>query len=145
MYPVALKKYFLPVMLALVSSGVVAEILLFSSGNQFHGCLDCEESDQNSICNRYGKFGSLYQSSSIWNANGIGNVGRRDSPFSDMGIGLKMADTQGNFKGNLSISDKGDTEYSQSLKVIWGANQEDYSDVRNGFCTLIEKLNNKKI
>lgn len=145
MYPVALKNYFLSIMLALVSSGVSAEIFLFSSGDQFHGCLDCEESDKNSICNRYGKFGSLYQSSSIWNANGIGNVGRRDSPFSDMGIGLKMADTQGKFKGNLSISDKGETEYSQSLKVIWGANQKNYSDVRNDFCTLIEKLNNKKI
>ena len=62
-----------------------------------------------------------------------------------MGIGLKMANTQGNVKGNLSISDKGDKEYSQSLKVIWGANQENYSDVRNDFCTLIKKLNKKKI
>ena len=145
MYPVALKKYFLSMMLAILSSELGAEIFLFSSGNQFHGCLDCEESDLHSICNRYGKFGSLYQSTSIWNANGIGNVGRRDSPFSDMGIGLKMADTQGNFKGNLSISDKGDKEYSHSLKVIWGANQENYSAVRNDFCTLVKKLNNKKI
>jgi hypothetical protein len=145
MYPVALKKYFLSIMLAFLSSKIGAEIFLFSSGNQFHGCLDCEESDQYSICNRYGKFGSPYQSTSIWNTNGIGNVGRRDSPFSDMGIGLKMADTQGNFKGNLSISDKGDKEYSQSLKVIWGANQENYSAVRNECCSLIEKLNNKKI
>ena len=145
MYPVALKKYFLSMMLAILSSEIGAEIFLFSSGNQFHGCLDCEESDLHSICNRYGKFGSLYQSTSIWNANGIGNVGRRDSPFSDMGIGLKMADTQGNFKGNLSISDKGDKEYSHSLKVIWGANQENYSAVRNDFCTLVKKLNNKKL
>ncbi|MBL6895076.1 MAG: hypothetical protein ISR26_08760 [Porticoccaceae bacterium] len=142
MYPVALNKYFLSMMLAFLSSEISAEIFLFSSGNQFHGCLDCEESDQHSICNRYGKFGSLYQSTSIWNANGIGNVGRRYSPFSDMGIGLKMADTQGNFKGNLSISEKGDKEYSQSLKVIWGANQENYSAVRNDFCALIKKLNN---
>ncbi len=142
MYPVALNKYFLSIMLAFLSSEISAEIFLFSSGNQFYGCLDCEESDQHSICNRYGKFGSLYQSTSIWNANGIGNVGRRDSPFSDMGIGLKMADTQGKFKGNLSISEKGDKEYSQSLKVIWGANQENYSAVRNDFCTLIKKLNN---
>ena len=144
MYSVALKNYFLSIMLALICSGVSAEIFLFSPGNQFYGCLDCEESDKNSICNRYGKFGSLYQSSSIWNGNGIGNVGRRDSPFSDMGIGLKMADTKGNFKGNLSISDKGDKEYSQSLKVIWGANRENYSAVRNGFCSLIEKMNDKK-
>jgi hypothetical protein len=142
MYLVALKNYFLSIMLALVSFGVSAETFLFSSGNQFHGCLDCEESDQNSICNRYGKFGSLYQPSSIWNTNGIGNVGRRDSPFSDMGIGLKMADTQGNFKGYLSISDKGDKEYSQPLKVIWATNRENHSDVRNDFCTLISKLNN---
>ena len=138
MYPVALNKYFLSMMLAFLSSEISAEIFLFSSGNQFHGCLDCEESDQHSICNRYGKFGSLYQSTSIWNANGIGNVARRDSPFSDMGIGLKMADTQGNFKGNLSISDKGDKKYSLSLKVIWGANHENYSAVRNDFCTLIK-------
>ena len=145
MYPVALKKYFLSMMLAILSSELGAEIFLFSSGNQFHGCLDCEESDQHSICNRYGKFGSLYQSTSIWNANGIGNVGRRDSPFSDMGIGLKMADTQGNFKGISSISDKGDKEYSHLPKDIWGANQENYSAVRNDFCTQIEKLNIKKI
>ena len=129
-------------MLALVSSGVSAEIFLFSSGNQFHGCLDCEESDQHSICNRYGKFGSLYQSSSIWNGNGIGNAGLKNSPFSGMGIGLKMADTQGNFKGNLSISDKGDKKYSQSLRIIWVANKENHADVRNEFCALLATLNN---
>lgn len=116
------------------SYSVNAEILLYSSDNEFKGCLDCGRYDSKSVCNRYGNFGSRYSGDSIWSRYGLGSRYNGDSPFSRYGQGLKMVDKEGNFYGYLSISANGERKMRKLLKNMWESTSGDYSAMRDLFC-----------
>ena len=52
----------------------MTDIILMSQDNTSYGCIDCDQRAEQSICNAYGKYGSIYSDQSIWNKNGIGNI-----------------------------------------------------------------------
>ena len=113
---------------------VFAEILLFSSDNEFHGCLDCGKYDSQSICNKYGDYGSKYSNSSIWNRFGIGSRFDGDSPFNRFGNGLKMVDRSGNFYGYFTMSYDGSVATRNLIKNLWEAADGDYGKMRDLYC-----------
>ena len=116
------------------SQDVRSEILLYTETNEFRGCLDCSKYDSDSVCNRYGNFGSRYSGDSIWNRYGAGGRYNSDSPFSRYGTGLKMVDSAGNFYGYFSRSLNGERRIRIKLRQIWDATSGDYSDMRDIFC-----------
>ena len=64
------------VLFAVLPSGVYAQttpLLLYGGSNQdvFLGCLNCNRYASDSVCNRYGTFGSRYSAESIWNRYGV--------------------------------------------------------------------------
>ena len=128
----------------IASQSISEEILLFSPSKDFHGCLNCKESNEKSVCNRYGKFGSVYRAESIWNPNGIGNMHMLGSPFNLSGMGLRLSDTQGYFHGYLSIRENIDNKYSKLLQFAWIKNENDYAKVRMAFCSQIELLGQRE-
>ena len=122
------------IVLAAITFSVRAEILLYSSDNEFKGCLDCSRYDDKSVCNRYGDFGSRYSDDSIWSRYGLGNRYNSDSPFARYGTGLKMVDKQGNFFGYFSISAGGEKKMREYLRDLWEHTSGDYRQMRDLFC-----------
>ena len=112
---------------------VEAKLLLYSSDNNFYGCLDCSRYDSDSICNRYGTYGNRYSGESIWNRYGIGSRYNSESPFNRYGSGLKIVDENGNFYGHLKIGYGGSTRYSKTLRNLYES-LDDHSEVRDAFC-----------
>ena len=112
---------------------IEAKLLLYSSDDNYHGCLDCSSVDPESICNRYGTYGSRYSSDSIWNRYGIGSRYNSESPFNRYSQGLKIVDESGEFYGYLNIGILGATEYSKNLKILY-EDLDDHSEVRDAFC-----------
>lgn len=116
-----------------LSTLVGDRLLLFSSKNNFHGCLNCSGVDSDSVCNRYGTYGSRYSAESIWNKYGIGSMYNSESPFNRYGAGLKIVDESGKFYGYLKVGIGGATPYSSELKNLY-ENSSDLSEVRDLFC-----------
>jgi hypothetical protein len=117
-----------------VGTHVNADLLLFSDDQTFHGCLDCGKYDSNSVCNKYGSYGSKYSSDSIWSKYGVGSKYNGDSPFSKYGTGLKVVDRQGGFYGYLSRAYGGDPKMRKFLNNIWDITNGDYDEMRDIFC-----------
>ena len=111
-----------------------ADLLLFSSSNTFHGCLDCSRFDSDSVCSRFGNYGSRFSSDSIWSRFGTGNRFNSESPWSRFGTGLKIVDRQGNLYGHLSISLGGSTVHSRLLRRLHDDLDGDLSEIRDAFC-----------
>lgn len=58
--------------------------VIFASDNQFLGVINSNRYDSDSVCNRYGSYGSRYSSTSIWNRYGsYGSDYASYSPFND--------------------------------------------------------------
>lgn len=116
------------------ATSVRADILLFTESNDFRGCFDCSRYDSDSICNRYGDYGSRYSSNSIWSRYGAGSRYDTDSPFARYGAGLKMVDNAGNFYGYFSISSGGERRIREYLRQLWDVTSGDYDEMRDIFC-----------
>ncbi len=129
-----IKRIFFPLVMICVSHAALADLLLFSDNQNFHGCLDCGKYDSNSVCNKFGNYGSKYSSDSIWNKYGVGSKYNSDSPFSKYGQGLKIVDRQGGFYGYLSRSYVGERKMRIFLNRIWDAAGGDYDEIRVLFC-----------
>ena len=118
-----------------------ADILLYSTNEKFHGCLDCSRYDSESVCNRYGTFGNKYSSESIWNRYGVGSRYDASSPFNRYGEGLKMLDRQGSFLGVFSLGSSGSRTMRDVLQQVWDSSNDDYDVMRDRFCDLdLDKL-----
>ena len=124
----------LSITLCFLASPSWSEFLLFSDSGSFHGCLDCSRYDTNSICNKYGDYGSQYSSNSIWNKYGIGSEYDSNSPFNKYGQGLKIVDRSGNFYGYLSVGYSGNNQMRKVFKGLWDASGGDYGTMQDIFC-----------
>ena len=90
-----------------VAAEPVALLLFGGDGHKtFLGCLNCNQYNSGSICNKYGQQGSKYASDSIWNK--YGNFG---SKYSDQSPWNRYAsdppaivDKDGNFYGYLTAN-----------------------------------------
>jgi hypothetical protein len=113
---------------------ISSELLLYSDGDTFYGCLNCSRYNSDSICNRYGTYGSRYSSESIWNRYGVGSRYNAESPFSRSGRGLKVVDRSGKFYGYFSISTNGSKQFRDYLRELWKTSDEDHAAMRDSFC-----------
>ena len=120
-----------------IPSKGMTDIILMSQDNTSYGCIDCDQRAEQSICNAYGKYGSIYSEQSIWNKNGIGNINKKESPFNKGGRGLGLFNSQGNFEGYFAISDKDGSRYSEMLKSAWHDSKQSHAKSKAIFCRLI--------
>lgn len=118
----------------LISSVSYSELLLFNSENEFRGCIECSRLEAESICNKFGDYGSKFSDISIWNKFGAGSKFEDDSPFSKFGNGLKVVDKEGKFYGWFSVSVTGDSKMRRYLKDLWDITNGNYSEMRDIFC-----------
>ena len=87
-----------------------AELLLFGGygHDDFLGCYDCSKYDSDSICNKYGTYGSKYSSDSIWNKYGTyGSKYSSSIPWNKYSSGNDvpvLVDRSGNFYGYFTIN-----------------------------------------
>lgn len=122
---------------ALLLAGVStasANIKLYTSDGSFAGCLDCGKYDSDSVCNKYGTYGSKYNPESIWNKYGVGSKYQSDSPFNKYGSGLKMVSLSGSYLGQFSMSYEGTNDARKLLKQVWELADGDYDDMRELLC-----------
>jgi hypothetical protein len=115
-------------------------LLLFGGQNNriFLGCLNCNRFSSDSICNRFGDYGSRFSDKSIWNR--FGDYGSRfsDSPWNRFPSNPPViVDRSGNFYGYFSIS----AAYRSPQKVpavaqflAWAADQDDLDTIRDTLC-----------
>ena len=102
-------RIWLALLFLLISHTAQADLLLFSDEEKFHGCLDCNKYAEDSVCNKYGDYGSKYSDVSIWNKYGAGSKYEDSSPFSKYGTGLKVVDREGGYHGYFSMSYNGES------------------------------------
>lgn len=96
--------------LASTTSATAQHGVLYLYGDADHkkflGCLNCDRSNAESVCNRYSSFGSTYGLLSIWNS--FGNFGSKysmDSPWSKNSSSPPIiVDENGNSYGALTTN-----------------------------------------
>ena len=123
------------------TSNANADLLLFggTSHDDFLGCYDCSKYDSDSICNKYGTYGSKYSSDSIWNKYGTyGSKYNTSSPwnkYSSSNDVPVLVDRSGNFYGYFTINCyRGDAFNScRSFKDAY-ERFGDLDELRNAYC-----------
>ena len=126
------------------SSSLHSEILLFGGNNhdEFLGCLDCNRLDSDSICNKFGTYGSLFSSDSIFNRFGTyGSRFNSSSPwnrFSSSNSVPVAVDRQGASYGYFTINRfRTDAiNIAGQLKDIYENADGDLEKVREGLCSI---------
>ncbi|MCS7173981.1 MAG: hypothetical protein N0A24_11550 [Armatimonadetes bacterium] len=118
------------------------ELLLFGGRDHrvFLGCLNCGRFDPDSVCNRFGEYGSRFSSRSIWNR--FGDYGSRFSPYSPWNrLALYppvIVDRQGNFYGYFTSNRFHPNRTTIRFFLIFLDNvdevYEDLERARNLFC-----------
>lgn len=96
-------------------------LLLFGGKNdrEFAGCLNCGKYDDESVCNKYGDYGSKYNDKSIWNKYGtFGSKYNLASPWNAYGEGLAIVDSDGNFYGRLTLSNQNQSRLSLAKGLL---------------------------
>ena len=119
-----------------------SNILLFSGHNNddFLGCYDCSKYDSDSICNKYGTYGSKYTSNSIWNKYGsYGSKYSSSSPwnkFSSSDDVPVLVDRQGNYYGYFTINKYRSDAFNQArqLATLFDKVNGDLSVIRDAIC-----------
>ena len=89
---------------------------------EFLGCLTCNKYDSESICNKYGTYGSKYSSESPWNKYSTN--------------GPKIYNKEGEYYGRYTINiyDSDSSELSRNLKKLYEMFDGDLEKIRNTLC-----------
>ncbi|QPL48900.1 hypothetical protein [Alteromonas sp. B31-7] len=132
----------------LLSSTIVAysnaesELLFFGGDghDEYLGCLTCNETSSESICNGYGTYGNEYSSNGMFNEYaGFGNEYSSESPWNEYSTSNSvpvLVDRDGNFYGYFTINDyRSDAvEFSSDLKKMFEFADGDLEKVRVMLC-----------
>jgi hypothetical protein len=97
------------VLLSVTAIKAETKDLLLYGGREhsvFLGCLSCGDFDTDSVCNRFGTFGSKYRSESIWNRySDYGSKFSTDSPWNEFSSSAPIiVDADGGFYGHLTVN-----------------------------------------
>lgn len=119
-----------------------AELLLFGgpSHDTFLGCLTCGKLDPDSVCNRFGAYGSRFSSMSIWNRYGqYGSKYSSESPRNKYASNPPViVDREGNFYGyftsNRYYPNRTRIEFFLIFLDNVDAVNEDLEQARDLFC-----------
>ncbi|HJB65838.1 MAG TPA: hypothetical protein H9768_06095 [Candidatus Mailhella merdavium] len=109
------------------SSAYSQELLIFggSGHDKFLGCFNCNPYEGDSICNKYGEYGSIYSSSSIFNQYGkYGSSYSTESVWNEYSSSKSipvLVDRSGNFYGYLTINQyhRNAVNFSSDLKRMY--------------------------
>lgn len=136
--PTAFALSFLLTALSVGPAASAERLLFFSDKNTFHGCLNCGRYDDESICNKFGDFGSKYNDDSIWNKFGdVGSKYQDQSPWNKFGKGLKIVDAKGQYYGRFSSNKYVDDRVRNDALNSWFElfeRLDDLEAVRNMVC-----------
>ena len=124
-----------------LSSSASAELLLFGGPNHeiFLGCLTCSKYNSDSVCNRYGTYGSRYNANSIWNKYGtFGSRYNSSSPwnrYSSADSVPAVIDRNGNFYGYFTINSYRSNAFGEArqLKELFDSHTN-LDKLRDTFC-----------
>ena len=116
-------------------------LLLFGGNNHktFLGCLNCAKSDDASICNKFGTYGSKFNEESIWNKFGTyGSKFNNESPWNKFSTSAPIiVDMNGNSYGYFSANKFHDNRTRIKTYVTlldWVAENNDLEQARNVSC-----------
>lgn len=138
----AMTMFTVAVGLATVAAAQTPALLLFGGKNHkvFLGCLNCGRFDSDSVCNRFGDYGSRFSDKSIWNRfGGYGSRFEDHSPWNKFATAPPaIVDSQGNFYGYFTANryhDKRTTDRS-FLAFLNNADKvnQDLEEARKLFC-----------
>ncbi len=115
------------------------------SGDKFLGCVNCNKSSADSICNKYGKYGSPYSQESIFNKHTT--YGYRNnplSPWNDLSISNDvpaLVAKNGMFYGYFTINDfrSRRVKFSDELREMYDLADGDLKKVQELFCENIKQ------
>jgi hypothetical protein len=103
------------------------------------GCLNCNNYDQNSIWNEYGKYGSKYYTNCIWNS--YGTYGSEYNPYSPWNSYSSsppvVVDREGNFYGYFTINEYKSNRADFNLALII---YKYHSSIRNNVTGWYDKI-----
>ncbi len=99
--------------------------------DEYLGCLNCDDSDNNSIWNEYGTYGSSYNSKSIWNTYGTyGDKYNANSPWNAYGSNPPVVvDKDGGFYGYFTVNRSNNKQATFGLALTI---YRDYELIREG-------------
>ena len=112
------------------------DLYLRSDGykGEFLGCMTCNKYDSESICNKYGTYGSKYNPDSIWNKYGkYGSKYNSESPWNKYSTkGPKIYDKDGDYYGRFTINiyDSDSSSISKDLRDIYDYYDGDLDKIR---------------
>ena len=139
-------KYMIGLVLCFALSSAFAQnnmaLLLFGGSDHktFLGCLNCNQYDSGSICNKYGQHGSKYASESIWNKYGnFGSKYSNESPWNRYASAPPaIVDKGGNFFGYLTANQYNPKRTKIKLYVtltdLWGEVTDEPEAVSDKLC-----------
>lgn len=112
-------------LLTAIGNNAYSQKALYIYGGQNHdtylGCLNCSDTDKNSIWNEYGTYGSSYNTNSIWNEYGTyGNEYNQYSPWNAYSSNPPViVDKEGNFYGYFTVNEYKDkrAEFELALTI----------------------------
>ena len=116
-------------------------LLLFGGTDHktFLGCLNCTNTSQSSVCNKYGPYGSRYRENSIWNPYGaFGSKYRAESPWNAYSSEAPIIVDQGGasygyFSANRYHHDR--TRIPGLVKLLeFETEKDDLDETRDAFC-----------
>ena len=118
------------------------QALLLFGGNDhktFLGCLNCGKSDDASICNKFGTYGSKFNEVSIWNKFGTyGSKFNEGSPWNKFSNSAPIiVDKNGNAYGYFSTNKfhNNRTRIKSYVTLLdWAADNDDLEQARNASC-----------
>lgn len=127
----------------LVSAAFANDDLLVFGGpshDQFLGCFICNEFNQESICNGFGKYGNEFSSDGMFNEfTKFGNEFNSSSPWNEFSTSESVpvvVDHEGKFYGYFTINDSRTdaVDFSSDLKVMFDQTDGDIEKVRVLLC-----------
>ncbi len=110
------------------------------SGDKYLGCLTCNKHESESICNKFGRYGSDFNTDSIWNTFGTyGNEYNQISPWNEFSAHEDVpviADDKGEFYGYFTINEHRNfaMENAGEINKIYKQYKRDLAKVRDFIC-----------
>lgn len=117
-------------------------LLLFGGEDHktFLGCLNCSKLSPNSVCNKFGTYGSKFQADSIWNQFGTyGSKFSTDSPWNKFSTSAPIVvdsdgGSYGYFSANKFHHDR--TRIKSLLEVLdFQSEEQDLDKTRDAMCS----------
>lgn len=140
-----MKKLLMIIFIGILTNIFAAETIhLYGGSNQdkYLGCVNCAKYDADSICNKYGTYGSKYNDESIWNKYGTyGSKYNSESPWNKYSTDAPvLVDKSGGFYGYFTLNQYIGKRTNAKLLVYFFDKFEEFDDLEDAREWLCEQL-----